>query len=447
MNATTIWKSGPSAAPLPPVATLQPVQDRVNTLGWYTVHLDIYQQFGPVVRLVDSQQERVVLGGPEANVFWSQAASDHVRMCDSRSEQNAEYGVDKTIVSSDGPEHSRLRKIAKHGYSRAVLEDRYAEMIGLTQRMTQHWETGQCIAVLPMMTQLFIQQLGCFVLNYAPNGYADDIRRFLHTVKLVTLAKRAPLSRLHDPAYCSAKARVFDLAERTVEAHRSRTSPQRQPDLIDDLLAAIADDGELFSERELWIAALTPYIGGLEVLASTCTFMLYALLAHPEALERVTAEVDAIFALGGPNPQTLKSMEQLYHALLETLRLYPVASLFRGTVTQPFELAGYRVEAEQSISICTVVPHFLPQIYPDPYRFDIDRYTKARQEHRQPGAFAPYGLGAHSCLGAGQAEVLIMLTIASLLQSVCLELTPAGAVFKRSENKLQVRVVERRAQL
>jgi len=209
------------------------------------------------------------------------------------------------------------------------------------------------------------------------------------------------------------------------------------------MLAAVAVDPDFLSERELQVAALTPYIGGIEVLASTVAFLLYALLSHPPVLARVQAEVDAVFAAGGPTAQSLRQMEQLSHAMLETMRLYPVASLFQGTVVQPFVFAGYRVEPGQPISICSVVPHFLPELYPDPTRFDIDRYGAERQEHRRPGAFAPYGLGPHTCLGAGQAEVLIMLTAATLLHSVSLELDPPDAVLTRANDRLQVRVLAR----
>src|SRR4051794_25235975 len=209
MNAAAIWKSGPSAAPLPPFAAIQPSQDLVSRLGWYTFYLEIYQQCGPIVRLREAQQDRVVVGGSEANVFWSQAASAHVQVCDPRSEQNAEYGVAKTIVSSDGPEHIRLRKVAKHGYSRGILEDRYGEVIELARRTIQDWEVGQRIAVLPVMTRLFTQQLGCVVLNHAPHSYEDDVRRFLYTVKMVTLAKQRSRNFLGEPVYLSAKARSF----------------------------------------------------------------------------------------------------------------------------------------------------------------------------------------------------------------------------------------------
>ena len=52
------------------------------------------------------------------------------------------------------------------------------------------------------------------------------------------------------------------------------------------------------------------------------------------------------------------------------------------------------------------VPHFLPEFFPEPEEFDIDRYHAPRNERRLDGAYAPFGLGDHTCLGAGIAEIL-----------------------------------------
>jgi cytochrome P450 len=106
------------------------------------------------------------------------------------------------------------------------------------------------------------------------------------------------------------------------------------------------------------------------------------------------------------------------------LRLYPVAALSQRTVTAPFTFHGYRVEAETPLLIATGMTHVLPELFPDPARFDIDRYEAPRSEHRARGAYAPYGLGAHVCLGAGLAGIQIALIVAQLLRTTEFELIP-----------------------
>ena len=68
--------------------------------------------------------------------------------------------------------------------------------------------------------------------------------------------------------------------------------------------------------------------------------------------------------------------------------------------------------------------HFDERYHPDPNRFDIDRYVAPRNEHRIAGAYAPYGMGTHTCLGAGLAEAQIMLTVASLFHFGQFEMDP-----------------------
>ena len=117
-------------------------------------------------------------------------------------------------------------------------------------------------------------------------------------------------------------------------------------------------------------------------------------------------------------------MQALHGAAMETLRLYPVASGHRTRVAKPFTFAGYRLEPGDDALVAITVSHFLPELFPEPETFDIDRYHDPRNEHRQRGAYAPFGLGEHTCLGAGIAEVQLMVIIGTLLHAYELELDP-----------------------
>ena len=132
--------------------------------------------------------------------------------------------------------------------------------------------------------------------------------------------------------------------------------------------------------------------------------------------------------------------------------MYPVAPFLIRTVTNSFEFAGYRIPAGENVMIATTVPHYLPDHFPEPDRFDIDRYTPERAEHRQPEVYAPFGLGAHRCLGSGFAEVQIAVTMATILHEVELELVPSDYTLKIAQipfpspsKSFKVRVVPRRS--
>ena len=84
--------------------------------------------------------------------------------------------------------------------------------------------------------------------------------------------------------------------------------------------------------------------------------------------------------------------------------------------------------------IGTAVSHFDPQLYTNPEQYDIDRCLPKSSEQRKPGAFAPFGLGAHTCAGAGLAEVEISITLATLLRYTRLELDPPAYELKITYN-------------
>jgi cytochrome P450 len=101
--------------------------------------------------------------------------------------------------------------------------------------------------------------------------------------------------------------------------------------------------------------------------------------------------------------------------------------------------------------VATSVPHFMEEYFPQPEKFDIDRYQKPRAEHLQSGAYSPYGRGPHTCLGKTLAEVQMTLTLARLFHQLDLGLERPGYVLQRKtlptpgpSMKFKVRVNKRR---
>ena len=114
-------------------------------------------------------------------------------------------------------------------------------------------------------------------------------------------------------------------------------------------------------------------------------------------------------------------------AILETLRLYPIVPVMVRTVANSFEFGGYWIPAGTSVWVAMPVSHHLPEIYPEPQRFDIDRFLPERREHGQPGAFAPFGYGPAQLPGTGGGPVVQMALInATILHRADIALDPPG---------------------
>jgi cytochrome P450 len=430
MTAVT-WKSGPTQAPLPPVMPGLPIVGNALDLSQDVLRCMIkgYRRCGPIFRLKALNDTYTVIAGTDANLFFSRERGEHLRSKEFWAGIDQEMGARVTLISSDGPVHGELRQISKRGYSRSLYEANFPDVVEITRRAIEAWPVGESRSVVPWVQSVVVEQLGHVIVGTPPGDYGQDIYQFIRTLLLTLITRQRPRVLLRLPGYKNARRRSFELSEAIVAWHKANPPVDRPPNLIDDALAAV-QAGRVLTEHDLAPIALGPYIAGLDTSANTIAFMLYAIFKYPELRAGVQHEAAALFGEGGPTPAQLRQADVLHRTALETLRRYPTTPAVQRTVIEPFEFAGYRVDAGQRLFIGTTVVHFDEQYHPDPERFDIERYAAPRAEHRIPGAFAPYGMGTHTCLGAGLAEAQIMLTVAGLLHFGQFEMDPPGYELK-----------------
>ena len=122
-------------------------------------------------------------------------------------------------------------------------------------------------------------------------------------------------------------------------------------------------------------------------------------------------------------------------AYLETLRLHSTVPLTIRTVANSFEFAGCTVPAGHPVVLQFTLPHHMPAYFPNPERFDIDRFAAPRNEHQQPGVYMPYGVGTQRCLGSNLAEFMTTTAMAALLHDVELALVPPSYVLTQRRIK------------
>ncbi len=127
--------------------------------------------------------------------------------------------------------------------------------------------------------------------------------------------------------------------------------------------------------------------------------MAYNLAAHPEWQERCRDESDRL----GDGPLDIESLEKLESLDLvmnESIRLVtPVQWAMRQTVRDT-ELLGYYIPEGTNVIAYPGMNHRLPELWTDPLKFDPERFTEPRNEHkRHRYAFTPFGGGAHKCIG------------------------------------------------
>lgn len=374
--------------------------------------VDAYRRHGPVFRTRALGREMTVMAGPSANLFATRQGARCFRSFEAWAPLGLEFGSAEYMQSVDGERLSRYRQAFKHGYS-AGLMGRNVPLLVDIERGVLSRSAGE-VSALDLLQRIVTEQLGQALTGRLVGEDIETVRSFIHTALNVHVIGRLPRLALRARRYRRAKQRLLELGREIVAQHRA--ARREEPDFIDDVLLAAERHPDLFEqEGQLLTSVLGPFIAGLDTVANACTFMLYELLRHPEVARACREEADRLFATGVPTGAAVEGAETIRSAMQETLRLHPIAPGIVRTVTEPFEFEGHLVAAGTTVLVAIAVPHFLGEVFPEPDRFDAGRFGPSRQEHRRPGVYAPFGVGAHTCLGAAAAQVQIATVIATLL--------------------------------
>ncbi|HXY75936.1 MAG TPA: cytochrome P450 [Steroidobacteraceae bacterium] len=416
---------------------------------------DSYREYGPVFRVKVMNNTYTVLAGTEAATFMgTREGRESLRSKEFWQGLVDEWGARRTLTGEDGVTHQKLRTVMRHGYSSESVRGRYGELTEITDAViARDWPVGGWVPVVQSMQYIVTDQLGALLTGTSPREYVKDIRTTILYILNILVTRQRPKFMLKDPRYRHAKERVAELGRRMIadyRANKDKRDPARR-NLVDDIMEAHERDPDLIPESDLILSLTGPFVAGLDTVANTIGAFVYTVLKHPGVLERVRSEADALFANGPIEEADLNRVPSIDGAIMETMRLYPIAVAQMRTATRDFVFAGHQIREGELLYVATAVPHFMEEYYPDPDKFDIDRYAKPRAEHMKPGVYSPYGRGTHTCLGKTLAEVQMSFTMARLFYLLDLELESPDYELQRKtlptpgpSMKFKVRVKGRR---
>ena len=176
--------------------------------------------------------------------------------------------------------------------------------------------------------------------------------------------------------------------------------------LLSGLARAGVEEGEGFSDQELRDQLLTLYHAGFETSASNLTFLFYELSSPPgDPQAPAGGGRSRSSATGCPKGDDLADLEYTRCCLSETLRLYPPAYNFTRVSLEEHTLSGYPVPKGSMVIVSPYATHRMEELFPDPLRFDPDRFRPEASEGRSQFAYIPFGAGHRFCVGQGLAEV------------------------------------------
>lgn len=300
------------------------------------------------------------------------------------------------IMLMDFEEHLHHRRIMQQAFSRDRLRSYQKAMSPSITRGLDSWQPGD-FKVLPNFKQLTLDlAMDVFMGVELDRAQADRINKaFIDAV-------RAGLSIIRYPVPGGRWRRGLQ-ARRTLEAFFNEHLPAKRADGGDDLFAALCqaetDDGHRFSDEDIVSHMIFVLMAAHDTSTITMTTMAYYLAKHPEWQERVREESRAL----GKETLDFEDLDRLVSldlVMKECLRLVaPVPGLPRETVKDTSVL-GYHLPAGTMVTISPNVNHHIADYWPDPDRFDPERFSADRREDKiHQYAWEPFGGGVHKCIG------------------------------------------------
>ena len=190
-------------------------------------------------------------------------------------------------------------------------------------------------------------------------------------------------------------------------------------------------------------------------LGDQLSFAIHAMISQPELYAKIRDEADKLFTGGNPRQEDLASdtIDVTQRFIMECLRMYPIVGVSLRTVMNTCVVGDYVLPTGSQVHIAQTASHYMSDVFPDPFTFDIDRYLPSRKEHLTTG-YAPFGLGTHRCLGFQLVEWAMAINLLLFAHHFTFELPPASQNLKISmvpsmspKKKLKFVITEQRHEL
>ncbi|KAK6635099.1 hypothetical protein RUM44_000348 [Polyplax serrata] len=186
--------------------------------------------------------------------------------------------------------------------------------------------------------------------------------------------------------------------------------------------------GCTFTSENAVAQAFIFWMGAFESSATTMQFALYEMSRNQTIQDKAREEVKRVFAKfnGKLTYESLSELEYLGRLVDETLRKYPPVPMLTRICMKSYKIPGTDVVIEKGIPIVISISglHMDPKYYPDPEKFEPDRFTEEEKRKRHRYAYLPFGEGLHQCLGQRYALMQIKIGLANLLANYKFEVSP-----------------------
>jgi cytochrome P450 len=337
------------------------------------------------------------------------------------------------MITSEGTAHRVQRQTAQPAFHRQRIPEYADAMVREAARTRASWRDGEArdisIEMMHLTLNIVAETLFATDLRDEVNELADAINRIMGIYNFLVMLPAAEwLVHVRPPglaAFVRARRRIDAVVYRMIEAHRREKSDRGS---LLDLMLAGSPDRSAQSERSLRDQVITIFLAGYETVANALGWTWYLLSQNPNCERRFHEEIDRELRDRFPSYNDLPRLQYVEMLLAESMRLYPPAWAMGRYAQNAFQLGEFFLPAKTTVLISQFVLHRDARFFPDPLRFDPERFTPEAKARRAKFTYFPFGAGARQCIGESFAWMEGVLLLATLGQKWKLTLVPGHPV-------------------
>jgi len=344
--------------------------------------------------------------------------------------QRAKRLLGNGLLTNEGDAHLKQRRLMQPLFHRDRIAGYAETMAQHAERLSADWHqrTQAADSVLEIdmakeMTQLTLSIVAKTLFGAdihqsqgAQIGEAMDVlmRNFTRLMNpLAPLLLRLPLpaQRQMRAAEATLNKVIYGLIT------ERRASPSKQHDLLSLLIQTTDEEGRpAMNDQQVRDEAMTLFLAGHETTANALAWAWYLLAQHPEVEKRLRTEIETVLQERTPSMDDVPKLIYTRRVFSEVLRLYPPAHTVPRLLVRDMTLGGHVLPKGATILVSEFVTHRDERFYPQPERFDPDRWLPEIEATRPKFAFFPFGAGTRQCIGEQFAWMEGVLCLAVLVR-------------------------------
>jgi cytochrome P450 len=337
------------------------------------------------------------------------------------------------LLTSEGERWKGQRRTLQPLFTQRRIAEYTEAFLAATEAVSGTWRSGSRIGLVDEMEKVTLGSVSRALFGTDATDEVAPIVDATDQLSRITVQRGlAPWSLPRwapTPGIRRMRRMEDDLRARTARiVERAARATGDRGDLVARLLEAKdPETGRGFDHRQILEQALIFLLAGYDTTSTALAFTLHELGARSDLQDAVRGEIEEVVGAGRPTAEDAGRLDLTRRCLLEAMRLHPPAYITSRSATVDTTVGGYAIPRGAVVTSVFAALHRNERYWPDPERFDPDRFLPAAVQERDRYAYLPFGGGPRSCIGEHFAMLEATLALAVLLRRWRLS-TPGGRV-------------------